>query len=286
MAVLLGVCVYDLAEYGTLRTGEALAALLSVGGVILVVLVVSGVEEGRRRNVEDRASAVDGDIEFGVGEAFFNGDDTFRRAKLTLTLVAVLVIGALLPTIAIFTATDAKGFVSLHGGLHFTPGTESKLVARLIQATYISVLSLFPALLYFQFDRQRVGTIRGKWIRAIFRMDHRMETLADVNARYGDELAEASTYSTNSVRFLGGRHSPIVVATILISLGWTVLVLRTDSFDFRVSGNHLFQLLVPTPSAATMAFLGAYFFGVYLILRGYFRGDLRRRSTTRSPPGS
>ena len=36
-----------------------------------------------------------------------------------------------------------------------------------------------------------------------------------------------------------------------------------------------FQFLVPTPSAATMAFLGAYFFGLYTILRSYFRGDLR-----------
>ncbi|MGH9234330.1 MAG: hypothetical protein ACRD0R_13460, partial [Acidimicrobiales bacterium] len=36
-----------------------------------------------------------------------------------------------------------------------------------------------------------------------------------------------------------------------------------------------FQLLVPTPSAAVMAFLGAYFFAVYLVLRGYFSGDLR-----------
>ena len=201
-----------------------------------------------------------------------------------------------------------------------------------------------------------------------------METLADVNARYGDELAEASTYSADSVRFLGGRHSPIIVATILISLGWTLLVIRTESFDFAgaakvtalaqtadaaaqrasdaaasvasggsapadvaVAANAaanqaaqasqaavqvaaqsadlgvapvattaapqatgldqaaqdaagsaetaaaaesavqqpFFQLLVPTPNAATMAFLGAYFFGVYLILRCYFRGDLR-----------
>ncbi|MET0458410.1 MAG: hypothetical protein ABW195_04135, partial [Ilumatobacteraceae bacterium] len=36
-----------------------------------------------------------------------------------------------------------------------------------------------------------------------------------------------------------------------------------------------FQIIVPTPSAAAMAFLGAYFFGAYLILRSYFRGDLR-----------
>ncbi len=36
-----------------------------------------------------------------------------------------------------------------------------------------------------------------------------------------------------------------------------------------------FEFLVPTPSAAAMAFLGAYFFGIYLLLRSYFRGDLR-----------
>jgi hypothetical protein len=205
-------------------------------------------------------------------------------------------------------------------------------------------------------------------------MDRRMETLSDVGARYGDQISEASTYSTDSVRFLGGRHSPIIVATILISLGWTLLVVRTESFDFAgattvstlarsaddaaerardaasaegdteaaaaaassaadqaaASSNAavsvanesssisvvpspeptvpapapdqddaeqeasaatesaaaaaaaeaaiqqpFFQLLVPTPSAATMAFLGAYFFAVYLILQCYFRGDLR-----------
>ena len=141
------------------------------------------------------------------------------------------------------------------------------------------MLSLFPAMLYFQFDRHRVGTLRSQWVRAIFRMDRRMETLADVNARYGDELAEASSYSTDTVRFLGGRNSPIVVATLLISLGWTLLVIQTESFRFDRPGDTpdrpFFEFLVPTPSAATMAFLGAYFFGTYLLLRGYFQGDLR-----------
>ena len=182
----------------------------------------------------------------------------------------------MLPTIAILAATDAKTFVSLRGGLQIYDGSESRLVSRIIQATYVAVLSLFPALLYFQFDRQRVGTIRGKWIRSIFRMDHRMQTLADVNARYGDELAEASTYSTDSVRFLGGRHSPIVVAT--------------DPDQPRVDAPRAADRLVRLQrelatgcsncssrrrAPRAMAFLGAYFFGVYLILRGYFRGDLR-----------
>ena len=126
----------------------------------------------------------------------------------------------------------------MEGGLDIVDGRESRLVGRVIQVLYTAVLSLFPAILYFQFDRHRVGTIRSEWVRAIFRMDRRMETLADVNARYGDELAEASSYSTDSVRLLGGRHSPIIVATLLITLGWTLLVVRTDSFDFGQAGRN------------------------------------------------
>ena len=131
----------------------------------------------------------------------------------------MLTIGAVLPAIAIFAATDAKDFLTMTGGLDVVDGRESRLVGRVIQVLYTAVLSLFPAILYFQFDRNRVGTIRSAWVRAIFRMDRRMETLADVNARYGDQLSEASSKSTDSVRFLGGRNSPIVVATLLISTG-------------------------------------------------------------------
>ena len=119
----------------------------------------------------------------------------------------------------------------MRGRLHVVDGRgEPRL--HVIQVAFAAVLALFPTLLFFQFDHERVGTMRGKWVRAVFRMDHRMETLADINTRYGDELAEASTCSAVRVRFLGGRHSPIIVATILISLGWTLLVIRTESFDF------------------------------------------------------
>jgi hypothetical protein len=318
----------------------------------------------------------EGDIEFGVGDTFYDGNETARRTKQVFTLAMVVLIGAVLPAIAIFVATDAKDFLNLQGGLTVRDGLESRLVSRILVVVYTAVLVLFPALMYFQFDQQRVGAIRGKWVRAIFRMDPQMKTLADVDARYGDQLGEASSYSTDSVRFLGGRHSPIIIATILISVGWTVLVLRTDSFDFdgateisalvtstddaaqqarataeendgddlaaraeaaesavaeaarasaavqaivtqstgepepeasAVNGPAVspteesidaaataaeaeadkahaaadsvqqpyFQLLVPTPSIAAMAFLGAYFYAVYLVLRSYFSGDLR-----------
>lgn len=381
IAVLLGLAgtaaiAYDVFVMGTLATWRTASAV----GVLLVIVAVvisrSVLRERRRIHTERRLDAVEGDIEFGVGDTFYDGNETARRTKQVFTLVMVVFIGAVLPAIAIFFATDAKQFLALQGGLTVRDGLESRLVSRVLVAVYTAVLVLFPALMYFQFDRQRVGAIRGKWVRAIFRMDRQMKTLADVDARYGDQLGEASSYSTDSVRFLGGRHSPIVIATILISVGWTVLVLRTDSYDFdgatqisalvtsaddaahrassaadqpgggdlvarattvesavteatrantavraivrqstgeRVPGSQAqdgltveeteesidkgaavaevqaaeahsaansvqqpyFQLLVPTPSTAAMAFLGAYFYAVYLVLRSYFSGDLR-----------
>lgn len=375
VVVLLGVVVYDGLVLGTLVTREAGAALLAFLVVIAGVLIWSAVGEHRRLSVERIADTEEGDIEFGVGGAYYNGNDTVHRTKQIFVLLIVILVGAVLPAIAIFVGSDAKSFLVFEDGLRVKDGLESRFVARLIQVIYTAVLALFPALMYFQFDQQRVGTIRGKWVRAIFRMDPQMETLADVDARYGDQLAEASSYSTDSVRLLGGRHSPIVMATILIGLGWTLLVVRTESFDFAAANSisaaaesaeeasqraqdaateegtdldaraaavesaaddaarasdvartiadqstgttlpspsttdgtqappnqdavedtaaaaatsaaqassaeaavqqPFFQLLVPTPSAATMAFLGAYFYAVYLVLRSYFRGDLR-----------
>lgn len=359
---LLVIVATDLLAGGTLLSREALVGTVVIVVVVLIVLAVAATSERRRRGREEQADSAEGDIDFGVGGAFYDGNETLRRTKYIFTFLVVLLIGAVLPAIAIFVATDAKDFIAMHGGLHVLTSKESRLASRLIQVVYTAVLSLFPALLYFQFDRQRVGMIRGSWTRAIFRMDKRMETISDVNARYGDKLSDASSYSTDSVRFLGGRNSPIIVATILLSVGWTILVIRTDSFDFAAAARvgalaqtaeeaadraqHLqgpaaqaaaqlaqaasqeatriaadsvgitvppippvpgdaaaspassvaasaassaavadaarsavrqpfFQLLVPTPTAATMAFLGAYFFGVYLVLGGYFRGDLR-----------
>ena len=379
VAVLIGIVINAVLKDGTLERREVFVSAAVTVGLILLVLGVAACAEWRRRGSEQIADVDEGDIEFGMGGAFYDGNESLRRIQHIFTLLTVIMIGAVLPAIAIFVASDAKDFLVMNGGLDVVDGKESRLVGRIVQVLYTAVLSLFPAILYFQFDRHRVGTIRTEWVRAIFRMDKRMDTLADVNARYGDELAEASSYSTDSVRLLGGRNSPIVIATLLISLGWTLLVVQTDSFDFAGSseiavlaqtadaaadranaavvaiedgsadpdvgaatarsardeatlaseeaalvadssvdgGEQLtpttaaplgdganedsareaaaaaaaaaeraaleearvdqpfFQFLVPTPSAAAMAFLGAYFFGAFLILRSYYRGDLR-----------
>ena len=227
VVALVGVVINDVLEVGTLERRDVFVSLSITAGLIVLVLGIAGFREWRRRAGEEVADADEGDIEFGMGGAFYDGNETLRRTKHVFTLLVVITIGAVLPAIAIFVATDAKDFLVMAAGSTSSTASESQLVGRIIQVLYTAVLSLFPAILYFQFDRHRVGTMRSEWVRAIFRMDQRMETLADVNARYGDELAEASSYSTDSVRLLGGRNSPIIVATLLISLGWTLLVVQT-----------------------------------------------------------
>lgn len=375
LAALLGVVAFDAIVHGTLVRPEAFLAA-GVSGTAIAVVLGWSVERERARRARERGfDEAEGDVEFGVGGAFYDGNETVQRTKHAFVLLLALLIGAVMPALALFLATDMKDFLLLEGGLAVKDGMESRLVSRVVQAIYAGVLSLFPALLYFQFDRQRVGTIRGRWVRAIFRMDTDMHTLADIEATYGDELAEASSYSADSARYMGVRHSPILVATILVTLGWTLLVIRTDSFDFAgttavqeqaqiaedaaarardAAGDDgldidtraaqaeaaaqdaaeaeakaerlaelsttgstaqappttavdtdpnegsiddtaaaaaaaadsaddsrsevvqpFFQLLVPQPNSTVTAFLGAYFFAMYLVLRGYFRGDLR-----------
>lgn len=366
----------------------------AIGGMSIGIAVVrANVAEGKRRKREVVADREEGDIIFRSGGEFFYGNDFNRRFWQLGILLVVVALGGFAPAVAMYFGTDLHHWVHFTGQVTVDSGQEGRVISRIIQITYLIVLSLFPALMFFQFDRLRVGTIRGRWVRSIFRLDRRTRSLADVNARYGDELAEASHYSTDTVRFLGGRRSPLIVATILVTLGWLLLVLRTESFDFlasttaesfaevaeqradaaqdlaeqaalgdnevataaavseaeaarsaqerveaeaqaesdqrdKVSGNSetppttsetiqptpttapdsdgarevvateaaaearraaeqaerdresissttFFQLLNPRPSAAAMAFLGAYFYAVYLVLRGYFRGDLR-----------
>jgi hypothetical protein len=104
----------------------------------------ASIVERRRRAREEIADTEEGDIEFGVGGAFYDGNETLRRTKHIFTLVIVITIGAVLPAVAIFVATDAKDFLSMEGGLDVVDGKESRLVGRMIQVTYTAVLSLFP----------------------------------------------------------------------------------------------------------------------------------------------
>lgn len=376
---------------GLLGPTDLLPWLIATGvvGAALMVraLMQSARHERARVEGEHHADINEGDVDYGTGSGFYSGYELGRLARKYGVLLVVIVIGVLLPAVAIIAATDAKTFFVFEDGLRIKAGSESQVVARAIQVIYVAILTVFPALMYFQFDRQRAGTIRGQWVRSIFRIDSRMENLSDVNARYGDLMSEASNFRSDASRALGGKHSPLIIATILIGLGWVILVARTESYDFdrttqatsqatvaetasqranvfaeeatgitaeddvaearraaagaveaaqtaqaaafqgsedpgmvpetqatalptveqieemdleeaqetagraaaqataaaeaaggtedETASTGTYQLLAPDPGPAAMAFLGAYFFAVYLVLKAYLRGDLR-----------
>ena len=89
---LVGVVIGDILVDGTLVRVEALAVAIVVVAVVIVALASSVRQEHRRRRDEEVADADEGDIAFGVGGAYYDGNETVRRTKHIFTLLVVIVI--------------------------------------------------------------------------------------------------------------------------------------------------------------------------------------------------
>ena len=154
------------------------------------------------------------------------------------------------------------------------------MVARLLQLIMLIIISIVPALMYFQFDREKLSTLVDRWLHAIFRLDPSLGTVADVDAKYGRRVEEF--YGASLATGVGEPRkrlhdrSPVIVATLLIAIGW-IVVLLNDAH--RHGAMPSFQdLFRPSPTPMTMGFLGAYFLAIQVTLRGYVRGDLKPKT--------
>jgi hypothetical protein len=150
-----------------------------------------------------------------------------------------------------------------------------------MQLLFIAAASMLPGLLYFQFDRERLGTIWEKFTRHIFRLDPTVTTEPALIAKYGYLMEEVfgRRQPTHRGRLLPGKLSPIVVATLVIVLGWLLTLLNPDVGEVSDQGD-LVSLFQPHESAVTFAFLGSYVYALGALLRGYVRRDLRPKSYT------
>ncbi|HYO68301.1 MAG TPA: hypothetical protein VEU33_19700, partial [Archangium sp.] len=104
-----------------------------------------------------------------------------------------------------------------------------------------------------------------------------VETRQDVQARYGKQMDEA--YGTESrdraARIIPTRRSPLLIATLVLALGWTFTMLSgappTDG-DSPVDFLGFFQ---PLKSTLPFGFLGAYAYTLTTTFRSYARRDLQ-----------
>jgi len=211
--------------------------------------------------------------------------------------VAVAVVG---PAVAIYYTSQLHEVLPIDIGALFrfedpfanaseaarnSPATWELLVGHTAQWILVAVASLVPAAMYFQFDRDRLAAIQGRWVRQVFRLDPTVRSLGDVQSKYGAQM-EASfgrLAPGSSARYRRGRRSPVIVATILITIGWIVLatgsevptlVFEDGRYEWPGGTFPVVDFFLPQGTALGFAFLGAYLFTLFHIVRAYHRRDL------------
>jgi hypothetical protein len=217
---------------------------------------------------------------------------------LIVSLLLVLTIGVIGPAGAVYFGGDVHEVVD-----QVVDGNPDKLdfltlIGRALQWMFIAVASLLPALLFFLFDRVKLVTLRQRFEREMLRFDPSVERLSDVRARYGpgmDEvfgpvpqhpgavttaLSAGEKPKAGSRRMLPDRRGPVVMATVVITLGWILALMNPDIEAPLPSVQDTVLLFEPQRSPVVFAFLGAYVFTLNAVLRSYVRSDLRPKSYT------
>jgi hypothetical protein len=209
-------------------TGVLLGATLLLGLLAISAWFIAEHRGTRQRDLDERA---DGDVAHGSSALLEPDTGMGRRIWNFAVLLVMITVGVLLPATWIYFGTELHKIVSFEDGLSVGAANAAEATWRSIQITYVAVLVTLPAMLYFLFDRVHINGLIHQWSRDIFRLDRRVETLADMQARYGHKLAEATRQSPSSTRLVGSKRSPIIVATLLFAVGWTLLILPTRSRD-------------------------------------------------------
>ena len=154
-------------------------------------------------------------------------------------------------------------------------GSASVIVGRGLQILLIAIGSLLPALMYYLFDRQKLGTLRVRLEQQLLRLDPAAQNLSDIRAKYGLQIAEVyGSGTTSDGRLVRATRWPILIATILTMVGWML----TLPFFRDLGANDVLAYFSPPRSPVVFAFLGAYVFTLYSILRRYVRGDLKPKA--------
>ena len=229
-----------------------------------------------------------------------------RQAAEVAVLIGAVVISVIGLGVAIHLTTQLKGLLPIDYGAIYqldnpfaavdavvrsSPAFWQLLVGHIAQWVLVSVAALVPAAMYFQFDRQRLASLQQRWVQEVFRLDPTVRTVRDIEARYGSQIETAfgELGPDSGLRLGRGRRSPVIVATILLVVGWFLLIATTQVPDL-VAGDRgqlvwpgdgtfpVSSFFRPDLSLPGYAFLGAYVFTLFHVVRGYHRRDLHPKT--------
>jgi hypothetical protein len=188
-------------------------------------------------------------------------------------------------------------FVDVTDQAQRSPAFWQLLVGHVAQWVLVTIAALAPAAMYFQFDRQRLEAVQRRWVHEVFRLDPTVRTVRDIEAKYGSQIESSfgNVGPDSTLRLGGGRRSPVIVATILLVVGWFLVISTTqvpelveaETTAAGVTGTELVwpesvfpvsAFFRPELSLVGYAFLGAYVFTLFHVLRGYQRRDLHPKT--------
>jgi hypothetical protein len=210
------------------------------------------------------------------------------RVADQFSLGLVGLVSVVLPGLAVANAVHLEVARSGQSLVAFFGGTDGPglLIGYGLQWLFVTTLSIMPAALYFLFDRERLGALSGRFVRQAFRLDPSLRTVRDLEAKYGAQMFEvfgARNPNRRTNRMPQGRRAPLLLATLLVTVGWVAAVLTPHLRPVTpppqpARDSDLLTLLTPSSSVVVFAFLGAYFFTIQAVLRGYVRRDLRPKT--------
>ncbi len=198
----------------------------------------------------------------------------FQWILHTFSFATILVVGILIPAVAIYLLGGGSGLLDLQ-----KPALSLQLLGRGLQWIFIAIAATLPALLYFLFDRLRVETLRENFFREVLLFDPNLQTTDDAQSLYGRIVDEVYGSGSNN-RFLGGARVPIVICTTLFTLGWLLTMLPFGNLRNDLQPTDLLKLFLPQLTPFTIGFLGAYFFGLNMVFRRYVQSDLGPKAYT------
>ncbi len=210
-----------------------------------------------------------------------------RLGQFMLVLVFAFVVAIAGPAAAVWFGTGVRevALSAYVDGTYQHPFVANELMLlRTMEVIFIAIASILPALLYFVYDRQRLSTQRRQFQRYMMRFDPSLTRLWMLQAKYREAMEEAFGQEREGGRLPPGRPSPLVVATLVITLGWGITLLGQpigpDAAANQIASDPkgLVDILTPAQSPLVFGFLGAYFFTLQVIARGYARNDLRPKT--------
>ena len=194
-------------------------------------------------------------------------ETTLNLVMRSFTVLVILLLSVAVPSVLIFLAWDSAKLQ--------TDTNSNSITLLFVQVLVVLLAALAPAGLYFLFSRQRLDTLRADFLREVLQLDPNLNTLDEADTKYGRLLDEVyGAPSSNGLRFSLGV--PLILCTLLLALGWTLVVLPASR---NYIADDIFNLLSSTQGQAQLfGFFGAYYFALNMAFRRYLRADLTTKA--------